>query len=291
MVGYTVTMTLAFSKMHGLGNDFVVIDTRRQPVALTPDLIRRLADRHTGVGFDQLLLIDPPPRPDVDVGYRIFNADGGEVGQCGNGVRCIGCFLQRRSALPADAVLRVATRDGVMDLSFDADGEVTATMGLPTFDPPSVPFVAAAAAPHHPLQVDGQTLDIGVVALGNPHAVLWVDDVDLAPVATLGPAIQRHPRFPAGVNVGFAQRLDPHRLRLRVFERGVGETRACGSGACAAVAVGRHQGLLPPRVAVELPGGRLTIAWEDSSQPLTMTGPAVHVFDGTLELAGLEAFV
>ena len=275
-------MALRFSKMHGLGNDFVVIDGVRQQVALDAATVRRLADRHTGIGCDQLLLVEPPPDASVDFRYRIFNADGGEVEQCGNGARCFARFVHDQG-LCDKTVLRVATRAGVLELRHEAEGQVTVDMGVPEFEPTRIPFTTAARATTYRLDTELGEVSFGAVALGNPHAVLRVDDPDPAPVATLGPLLESHPDFPRRVNVGFLGVVDRGHVRLRVFERGVGETRACGSGACAAVVVGRQQGLLDARVAVDLAGGRLVISWLGEGEPVLMTGPATHVFEGEIE--------
>ena len=275
-------MALRFSKMHGLGNDFVVIDGVRQQVALDAATVRRLADRHTGIGCDQLLLVEPPPDASVDFRYRIFNADGGEVEQCGNGARCFARFVHDQG-LCDKAALRVATQAGVLALRHEADGQVTVDMGVPEFEPTRIPFTTAARATIYRLDTELGEVSFGAVALGNPHAVLRVDDPDQAPVATLGPLLESHPDFPRRVNVGFLCVVDRGHVRLRVFERGVGETRACGSGACAAVVVGRQQGLLDARVAVDLAGGRLVISWLGEGEPVLMTGPATHVFEGEIE--------
>lgn len=276
-------MKLAFSKMHGLGNDFVVLDGVRQSVNLTPAQIRFLADRHLGVGCDQLLLVERASDPAVDFRYRIFNADGGEVEQCGNGARCFARFV-REQGLTDKTAIRVETNTGQIVLYVQADGQVTVDMGQPRFEPLDIPFHAPARATHYTVTVAGQDYTLGAVSMGNPHAVLVVDNVDTAPVATLGAQLERHPQFPARVNVGFMQVLNPEHIRLRVFERGVGETRACGTGACAAVAVGRVQGLLASAVQVDLPGGSLHITWSNATDAVAMTGPATHVFAGEIAL-------
>ena len=276
-------MRLHFSKMHGLGNDFVVVDGVRQHVALDAATVRCLADRHTGIGCDQLLLVEPPPDPSFDFRYRIFNADGGEVEQCGNGARCFARFVRDRGLTAKERIL-VATAAGRLELVVGADGQVTVDMGVPEFEPARIPFTAPARAPSYALDTGLGRVEFGAVALGNPHAVLLVDDPERAPVATLGPLLESHPDFPRRVNVGFLGIVDRGHARLRVFERGVGETRACGSGACAAVAVGRLQGLLDPVVAVDLTGGRLVISWPGEGEPVHMTGPAEHVFEGVIEL-------
>jgi diaminopimelate epimerase len=276
-------MLLKFTKMHGLGNDFVVIDGVHQSVALTPAQVRFLADRRRGVGCDQVLLVEPPQSAGVDFRYRIFNADGGEVGQCGNGARCFARFVVD-AGLTTKTHIPVETASGRMELVLLDDGQVTVDMGVPRLEPAEVPFQASARAQHYDLDVAGQRVDIGAVSLGNPHAVLRVSDVDQAPVGELGPRIENHPRFPERVNVGFMQIVARDHIRLRVFERGAGETAACGSGACAAAAVGQIQGLLDNEVRVSLPGGDLVISWAGAGHPLFMTGPATRVFEGQIEL-------
>lgn len=272
-------MVLSFTKMHGAGNDFIVVDRRADAVPLPGALIARMADRHFGVGFDQLLTLERPTRDDCEARYRVWNADGSSAQQCGNGVRCLVAWLARAGGAD-DRELRLEGPAGVVACRIDAAGMVHVDMGVPRFDPAAIPFDAQVDALEHPLTVDGRDYRIGVVSMGNPHAVLVVDDADLAPVAVLGPAIAAHPRFPERCNVGFAQIVGPGDLRLRVFERGVGETLACGSGAGAAVAVLRRRGMLAARVAVELPGGTLTIAWPGEGAALWMSGPATFVFEG-----------
>lgn len=276
-------MELTFTKMHGLGNDFVVIDATREPVALSPAQIRFIADRHFGVGCDQLLLVEPPPSPAFDFTYRIFNADGGEVEQCGNGARCFAVFVREKGLTDKD-VIRVATAGGPIELRVESDGQVTVDMGTPRFEPAEIPFAAPARSETYPLEVDGKTVEVSVLSMGNPHAVLRVEDVDTAPVSELGPAIENHPRFPERVNVGFMEVVDRGRLRLRVWERGSGETLACGTGACAAVVAGRQRGWLDDKVTVRLPGGELVIRWAGEGEPVLMTGPAVSVFEGRMKL-------
>jgi len=276
-------MRLRFTKMHGLGNDFVVIDAVRQPVELTPEQVRFLADRHFGVGCDQLLVVERPSRPDVDFRYRIFNADGGEVEQCGNGARCFVRFVHEQG-LTAKREIRVETRSGIIAPRLEDNGMVTVDMGVPVLEPARVPFVSDSDAIVQTLDVAGAALAITAVSMGNPHAVQVVADVDAAPVEIQGPLIERHPRFPARVNAGFMQVVDAHRVRLRVFERGAGETLACGTGACAAVVAGILRELLTSPVRVETRGGELEIAWAGRGQPVLMTGPAVTVFDGEIEL-------
>ncbi|WP_136068276.1 diaminopimelate epimerase [Modicisalibacter radicis] len=276
-------MRVHFTKMHGLGNDFMVVDLVTQRVRFEPEQIRRLADRHFGIGFDQLLLVEPPRDPELDFRYRIYNADGGEVENCGNGARCFARFV-RDQQLTHKREIRVETLGGPLTLRVDDDERVRVDMGTPRFAPATVPFAAEADLARHALEVDGERLEVGVVSMGNPHAVLRVDDIDDAPVTRLGPAIERHPRFPRQVNAGFMQVVSRHEIRLRVFERGAGETLACGTGACAAVASGIRQGLLDSPVEVHLRGGRLTIEWPGGDAPLIMTGPAERVFDGRVQL-------
>jgi diaminopimelate epimerase len=276
-------MRIAFTKMHGLGNDFVVIDTISQPLSLTASQVQRIADRRLGVGCDQVLLVTLTPSAEIDFGYRIFNADGGEVEQCGNGARCFARFVRSHGLTDKD-VLRVQTAGGVICLQFEPDGQVTVDMGVPHFAPAQIPFKADCEAKSYPLVVDGQCVEISAVSIGNPHCVLRVPAIDAAPVATWGPVLERHPRFPQRVNVGFAQVISPAHIRLRVYERGVGETPACGTGACAAMVVGRRQGWLAEQVKVDLPGGRLGIYWEGDGKPVWMTGPAETVFEGSIEL-------
>ncbi|EKE80604.1 diaminopimelate epimerase [Idiomarina xiamenensis] len=275
-------MLLNFTKMHGLGNDFVVIDNVTQNVFLNEEQIRQLADRHRGIGFDQLLLVEPPYDPDLDFHYRIFNADGSEVAQCGNGARCFARFV-RLKGLSHKQHLKVSTKAGKMTLHLEKDNQVTVDMGEPLFNPADVPFRANKTELTYVIRAAEQTFLCGVVGMGNPHCVLHVDDIAQAPVAEHGRLLTQHERFPEGVNVGFMQTLNRQHVHLRVFERGVGETQACGSGACAAVVVGILQGKLDNLVQVDLPGGRLTIRWREG-QPVKMTGPAEWVFDGQITL-------
>ena len=273
---------LTFTKMHGLGNDFVVIDATRRPVALTPAQVRRLADRRFGIGCDQVLLVEPPRDPGTEFHYRIFNADGGEVEQCGNGARCFARFV-REKGLTDLREIPVGTAAGPIRLYIEDNGDVRVNMGVPRLLPADIPFTAETTATLYPLEVDGQSLMVGAVSMGNPHAVLRVDDVAGAPVETLGPLIERHPRFPQRVNAGFmAVRARDH-IDLRVFERGAGETLACGTGACAAVVCGRLNGWLDEQVTVSLPGGDLVVSWRENGHPVWMTGPAVTVFEGTVD--------
>ena len=274
---------MQFSKMHGLGNDFMVVDAVTQNVFFSPELIRRLADRHLGVGFDQLLVVEPPYDPDLDFHYRIFNADGSEVSQCGNGARCFARFV-RLKGLTNKRDIRVSTANGRMVLSVTEDDLVRVNMGEPNFEPSQVPFRANKAEKTYIMRAAEQTVLCGVVSMGNPHCVIQVDDVQTAAVETLGPVLESHERFPERANIGFMQVVSRSHIRLRVYERGAGETQACGSGACAAAAVGIQQGLLGEEVRVELPGGRLDIAWKGAGHPLYMTGPATHVYDGFIHL-------
>ncbi|AGQ99664.1 diaminopimelate epimerase [Vibrio parahaemolyticus] len=274
-------MHFHFSKMHGLGNDFMVVDCITQNVFFSQDLIRRLADRHTGVGFDQLLVVEAPYDPETDFHYRIFNADGSEVEQCGNGARCFARFV-RLKGLTNKYSISVSTKKGKMILDVEDDGEVTVNMGVPEFEPNKIPFKAKQKEKTYIMRAGDKTLFCGAISMGNPHVVTVVDDVDTADVDTLGPLLESHERFPERVNAGFMQVVSRDHIRLRVYERGAGETQACGSGACGAVAVGILQGLLDESVKVSLPGGELHISWQGPGKPLFMTGPATHVFDGQL---------
>ncbi len=273
-------MKLRFTKMHGLGNDFVVLDHTEGPQPLSPDLIRHLAHRRTGVGCDQVLVVERAES--AEFRYRIFNADGGPAGQCGNGVRCIAKWLIDRG-LAAGPEIQLDSPGGLVMTRMQEDGLVAVNMGPPRLEPSDIPFEADARSERYALQLDGAPQEIGAVSMGNPHMVLRVPDVRRAPVADFGPRLERHPRFPDRVNVGFMEVVDPGHIRLRVFERGTGETQACGTGACAAVVIGRLWGLLEESVAVDLPGGRLVISWSgNDSDAVWMTGPAVEVFTGEL---------
>ena len=276
-------MRLKFLKMHGLGNDFVVLDGVRQPLALSPEQLRLLADRHFGVGCDQILLVEKATRADVDFRYRIFNGDGGEVEQCGNGARCFVRFVHDQG-LTDRREIRVETMSGVISPRLEDDGNVTVNMGEPQFDPARIPFVSDSDALLQTLQVGADDVAITAVSMGNPHAVQVVADVDSAPVGRQGPLIESHPRFPQRVNAGFMQILNRQAIRLRVYERGAGETLACGTGACAAVAAGIARGLLDSPVRVATRGGELSIAWGGQGTPVLMSGPAVTVFSGEIEL-------
>ncbi|MBP7579437.1 MAG: diaminopimelate epimerase [Vogesella sp.] len=276
-------MKLKFSKMHGLGNDFVVIDGVRQTVTLTADRLRQLGDRHLGIGFDQLLLVEAPQSQENDFRYRIFNNDGSEVEQCGNGARCFVKFVTEQR-LSNKRAIRVETARGVIVPELGEGGLITVDMGAPRFAPLEIPFLAEGDAITHPLQVGDQSIDITVVSMGNPHAVQVVSHVDTAPVSTQGPLIEHHSRFPERVNAGFMQIVGRSEIRLRVYERGAGETQACGTGACAAVVAGIRRGLLDSKVMVHTRGGTLQIEWLGDGQPVRMTGPAVTVFTGEIEV-------
>ena len=281
--GLTAVRTLKFTKMHGLGNDFVVFDGIRQRVELSRDELKRLADRRYGVGCDQVLVVEKARGPDADFRYRIWNADGGEVEQCGNGARCFVQFV-RRQGLTAKDKIRVETAGGVIVPEIVAGGEVAVDMGMPRFAPAEIPFAGDGDAVIRPLDVEGVTVLVTLVSMGNPHAVQVVDDVDLAPVASQGPRIERDRRFPQRVNAGYMQVVDRVNIRLRVWERGAGETPACGTGACAAVVAGIRRGLLDSMVSVETRGGRLAVAWPGPGAVVTMTGPATTVFEGEWEV-------
>ncbi|SEI79293.1 diaminopimelate epimerase [Allopseudospirillum japonicum] len=277
-------MLLKFTKMHGLGNDFMVIDaiTQRAPKLRTQD-IRKLADRHFGIGFDQLLIVEPPQHADMDFRYRIFNADGSEVENCGNGARCFARFVVDKK-LTHKQQIHVETQGGPLVLQLTSEGLVSVDMGAPRLLPSEIPFVAPAPAKEYLVEEAGKNYPLGVVSMGNPHAVLCVDSVADAPVAQVGALLTQHARFPQGVNVGFMECVSRQEIRLRVFERGVGETLACGTGACAAVVSGQVRGLLDSQVRVHLPGGSLEIQWAGEGHPVIMTGPAVRVFEGQIFL-------
>jgi diaminopimelate epimerase len=276
-------MDIHFTKMHGLGNDFVVVDAVNQRVVFDETQLRAIADRRFGVGCDQILLVESPRHPDTQFHYRIFNADGGEVEQCGNGARCFARFVREKRLTLGDEIA-VGTAAGNIRLFIEPDGQVRVNMGLAHLAPAEIPFEASRQAISYALELDGQTLEIGAVSMGNPHAVLLVDDVTQAPVERIGPQIERHPRFPRRANVGFMAIRDRGNIDLRVFERGVGETLACGTGACAAVVYGRVRDLLDERVRVRLPGGTLVVSWQGVEHPAWMTGPAVTVFEGQIDL-------
>ena len=276
-------MTLKFTKMHGAGNDFVVLDGVRQSVALSAEKLRFIADRNFGIGCDQILLVDKTQREDADFRYRIFNADGGEVEQCGNGARCFVRFVHDKK-LTSKKEIVVETKSGLISPRLEDDGRVTVNMGAPIFDPSHIPFVSDSHQVIQPLQLKDEVLQITAVSMGNPHAVQVVDDVESAPVATQGALIEHHPRFPKRVNAGFMQVLDRSHIKLRVFERGAGETLSCGTGACAAVAAGIRRGLLDATVSVATRGGTLSISWAGTDSPVLMTGPAITVFEGEINL-------
>jgi diaminopimelate epimerase len=276
-------MKLKFTKMQGQGNDFVVIDGIRQPVALAPEQVRAIADRHFGVGCDQLLLVEKPASPQNDFRYRIWNADGGEVEQCGNGARCFARFVLDQG-LTSKREIRVETASGVIRPKIESSGQVTVDMGPPIFEPREVPFVADEAQLVYPLRVAGVPIEVSVLSMGNPHAIQIVADVEHAPVATQGPLIENHAAFPRRVNAGYMQVLARDHIRLRVWERGAGETLACGTGACAAVVAGVRRGLLDGEVRVTTRGGDLAIRWRGENHPVMMTGDAVRAFDGEIEI-------
>lgn len=280
-------MRLAFTKMHGLGNDFMVFDAPADAALPSATALRGLADRHTGVGFDQALVLTPPRAAGTDVFYRIFNSDGSEVEQCANGARCIASLVARRLGR---STVRLDSPGGRVSGELHADGTVSLDMGVPNFDPASLPFEASREADIYPLRIGEQELQIGAVSMGNPHAVIQVPEVRSAPVDTIGPAVENHSRFPRRANVGFMEVVSPEHIRLRVHERGAGETQACGTGACGAVAVGRRRGLLQEQVRVDAPGGSMTVRWAGPGEHLWLTGPAVSVFEGTVDVGNdLEA--
>lgn len=275
-------MKLKFTKMQGLGNDFVVLDGIHQSIHLDRQQLRFLADRHFGIGCDQILLVEQA-EGDADFRYRIFNADGSEVEQCGNGARCFVRYVHDHG-LTQKSEIRIETLSGVISPKLEISGNVTVNMGQPVFEPAQIPFIAEHIAPTYQLEIAGQPVTISALSMGNPHAVRIVPDVDRAPVETEGALLEQHPRFPKKVNAGFMQVVDRTHIKLRVFERGAGETLACGTGACAAVAAGINLGLLDPQVTVSTRGGNLTIRWEGKNEPVWMTGPAVTVFEGEINL-------
>jgi diaminopimelate epimerase len=276
-------MKLKFTKMQGVGNDFVVIDGIGQEFTLSRELARRLADRHFGVGCDQILVVERPRQPGVDFRYRIWNADGGEVEQCGNGARCIARLVASRVGR-RDRAYTMDSPGGLVQARLRGDGLVSVAMGVPNFDPRSLPLVADAETPSYHIDLPTGPVEFGAVSIGNPHAVIRVRTVADAPVDTVGPAMENHPRFAQRVNVGFLEIVTPDHVRLRVFERGVGETQACGTGACAAVAVGRRHGPLAEEVRVDLPGGRLIVRWPGPGEPIWLTGPAETAFEGQVDI-------
>ena len=276
-------MFLKFTKMHGAGNDFVVLDGVHQSIALSPEHLRFIADRHFGIGCDQILLVEKSQRDDADFRYRIFNADGGEVEQCGNGARCFMRFVHDQD-LTSKREFVVETRSGLISPRLEDDGRVTVNMGAPIFDPSQIPFVSDSHEVLQPLQLGNEVVQITAVSMGNPHAVQVVGDIEAAPVTTQGPLIERHPRFPRRVNAGYMQVVDREHIKLRVFERGAGETLSCGTGACAAVVAGIRLDLLDATVHVATRGGTLTISWAGGRSPVLMTGPAITVFEGEINL-------
>jgi diaminopimelate epimerase len=276
-------MDLAFTKMHGIGNDFVVLNCLEQAFSLTPEQIRRIGDRHFGIGFDQLLVIGPARQKDADVSYRIYNNDGGEVAQCGNGARCIGAYLYERGIVRKDEIV-AETREGLLRLYHLADGRIRVNMGVPRFEPAEIPLRADRRSPVYHVTINNQDIAFSAVSMGNPHAVLQVDNVDTAKVEDMGPLIQQQAMFPEGVNVGFMQIVDPGHIRLRVYERGAGETLACGSGSCAAVVAGRLEAKLAENVDVGLTGGHLLVSWQGEGEPVWVTGPAAFVYEGRITL-------
>ncbi|WP_189836262.1 diaminopimelate epimerase [Sulfuriferula multivorans] len=276
-------MKLRFSKMHGAGNDFVVFDAIHQQVELNAEQVRFIADRHFGVGCDQLLLVERPTRKDADFRYRIFNADGGEVEQCGNGARCFMRFVHDKG-LSQEGEIRVETASGIIRPRLEVDGQVTVNMGEPRFDPDQIPFIASKQALTYELVLEDEVVEISALSMGNPHAIQYVEDIETAAVARQGAQIEAHPGFPNKVNAGFMQIVDRQNIRLRVYERGAGETLSCGTGACAAVVAGISRDLLDPTVQVATRGGVLTIHWAGGGMPVWMTGPAENVFEGEIDL-------
>ena len=276
-------MLIKFTKMHGLGNDFVVIDAVRQHINLTTEAIKKLADRNLGIGCDQVLLIEPPSDKNIDFNYRIFNCDGSEVEQCGNGARCMGRYIADQQLSGKKTVL-LQTKNRVMEVTTKTKNLVTANMGEPIFSPEAIPFVAEKQETLYSIQIDAQTYEISALSVGNPHAVIQVDDINQVAVNEIGPLIQADRHFPESVNVGFMQILDRQNIKLRVYERGVGETQACGSGACAAAVAAIQQNLVDTSVKLELLGGSLNVEWQGDNQPILMTGPAETVFHGKIKL-------
>lgn len=274
-------MLIEFTKMHGLGNDFVVIDATKQAIILSTEQLRFLADRHFGVGCDQILMVEPANQAGVDFTYRIYNADGGEVEQCGNGARCFARYVRDKGLSQKDEIV-VETNSGIIRLRVEAGNQVTVNMGQPDFIPASLPFLAEAQAEPYPIQLVDESIKVYAVSMGNPHAVLLVDDINQAEVARIGPLVESHQLFPQRVNVGFMQVIDRTHIHVRVFERGSGETLACGTGACAAMVTGRQQGWLDDKVRVSLSGGDLTVSWQ--GKDVMMTGPADSVFEGSVNL-------
>ncbi|MFP8968174.1 diaminopimelate epimerase [Pokkaliibacter sp. CJK22405] len=276
-------MLIRFTKMHGLGNDFVVLDLVTQRLTLSNEQVKRLGDRNRGIGFDQLLIVEPPSHPELDFRYRIYNTDGSEVEQCGNGARCFARFVKEKR-LTAKREIRVETAKGVIELQFTEDNQVRVDMGAPFLEPAEVPFVAETKSGTYDVETSQGVVTLSAISMGNPHGVLLVDSVDTAPVLTLGPELEKHPRFPKKANIGFLEIVSRKEARLRVFERGVGETQACGSGACAAMVAGRLRGLLDEEAVIHLTGGDLTLSWAGQGESVMMTGPATTVFEGQIHL-------
>lgn len=276
-------MQTRFTKMHGLGNDFVVLDAVRQSIRLNADIIKRIADRNLGIGCDQVLVIEPPTDRNIDFNYRIFNCDGSEVEQCGNGARCIGRYIKDQQ-LSGKKTLRIKTKNRVMEITTTTKNMITANMGEPSFIPADIPLDSEQQNDLYSIDINNSSLKIAALSVGNPHAVLQVDNIDQADVETIGTLIQKHSLFPESVNVGFMQIIDRQNLALRVYERGVGETQACGSGACAAAVAAIKQGLVDKTIEIKLLGGKLTIEWQGEGQPILMTGPAETVFHGKIKL-------
>ena len=276
-------MLIKFTKMHGLGNDFVVIDGVRQHINLTTNAIKKLADRNLGIGCDQVLLIEPPSDKNIDFNYRIFNCDGSEVEQCGNGARCMGRYIADQQLSGKKTVL-LQTKNRIMEVTTKPKNLVTANMGIPIFTPEEIPFISQQQDKLYSIEAGSQSFEIAALSVGNPHAVIQVENVETAAVAELGPMIQTHDQFPESVNVGFMQIIDRHNIKLRVYERGVGETQACGSGACAAAVAAIQQDLVESKVNLQLLGGKLSIEWSGEDQPILMTGPAETVFHGKIKL-------
>jgi len=276
-------MLIKFTKMHGLGNDFVVIDAVRQAVNLNSDIIKQLADRNLGIGCDQVLVIEPPSAKNIDFDYRIFNCDGTEVEQCGNGARCMGRYIADQN-LSGKKLVRLKSKNRIMEVQLKSRTLVTVDMGPPTLEPDAIPFIADNQNTTYAIDIDGQTHNISAISMGNPHAVIRVDDINSAAVEQLGPQLQAHRQFPESVNVGFMEIVNPQHIRLRVYERGAGETQACGSGACAAAVAAIRQGLVENIVNIELLGGELSIEWQGDEQPVLMTGPTETVFHGQIKL-------
>ena len=276
-------MQINFTKMHGLGNDFMIVDAVHQKFAPTSELIKKLANRHTGIGFDQLLLAEPTNNPQADFFYRIFNADGSEVANCGNGARCLARFLHDEKLTDKNPIV-VATLAGLLELKLENDQQVTVNMGIPVLEPAKIPFRSEQQTITYSLNINQQTIEFYAISMGNPHAVIVVENVDTAPVQELGSILTKHPAFPEGANIGFMQIIDANHIRLRVYERGAGETLACGSGTCAAVVAGNLLGKLATRVNVQQPGGKMLINWQGINKPVYLTGPAVKVFAGNVLL-------